>query len=106
MGFSPSLEASPAPHPKQVVVCQNKSCKRSHSEAVLAAFRSYELPDWEIVASSCLGQCGNGPMVLILPERIWYGRVHPDEVQAIVERHLRGGVPIEGMMYRKLHPAP
>jgi (2Fe-2S) ferredoxin len=101
MGSQPSFDVSSTQ--KQVLICQNKTCRRAKAQAVLAAFQAHHLPDWEIVASSCLGQCGNGPMVLILPEQVWYGRVHPDEVPAIVDRHLRGGVPIQAMLYRKVH---
>jgi (2Fe-2S) ferredoxin len=70
----------------------------------LAAFQQADVPGWDVVASSCLGQCGNGPMVLVLPEEIWYCRVHPDEVAAVVEQHLRQGKAIAAMLYRKFHP--
>ncbi|HEY9644848.1 MAG TPA: (2Fe-2S) ferredoxin domain-containing protein, partial [Chroococcidiopsis sp.] len=52
-----------------------------------------------IEASGCLGQCGNGPMVLVLPDQVWYCRVQPEEVAAVVERHLRHGHPIQTMRY-------
>jgi len=28
------------------------------------------------------------------PEQVWYSHVHPDEVLAVVERHLLGGRPV------------
>lgn len=77
---------------KTVLICQNTACRKAGSAAVLAAFQANlqpDLPDLTVVGCRCLGHCGNGPMVLILPEQIWYNRVHPDQVLAIIQRHLQ-----------------
>ncbi len=87
-----------------VLVCQNTACQKGGAAKVLATFLAQPVADIAIEGSRCLGQCGSGPMVLILPEDIWYCRVYPDEVPAIVERHLKGGHPIQAMLYRKFHP--
>mgnify|MGYP006269269039 CR=1 FL=1 len=88
---------------RKVLVCQNRSCKKQGGDKVLAELRSHPVTGVEIEASSCLGQCGNGPMVLVLPEQIWYSNVNPEEVPAVVERHLKGGQPITAMLYHKFH---
>lgn len=90
--------------PKQVLVCQHRSCGKNGAAEVLAAFRAHPINGVEVVGSSCLGQCGNGPMVLVVPDKIWYGCVHPDEVPALVKRHLLGGQPVAAMLYRRFHP--
>lgn len=87
-----------------IKVCQNRTCRQQGAAKVLAAFRSHPVPNFTVIASGCLGQCGNGPMVVILPEQIWYSRIQPVEVPAIVERHLRGGKPIKAMLYHRFHP--
>lgn len=89
---------------KQILVCQNRTCKRQGAARVLAAFQSETIAGFAVQGSGCLGQCGSGPMVLILPEEIWYSQVHPGEVSAIVEQHLLGGKPVKAMLYRKFHP--
>ncbi|MBW4623782.1 MAG: (2Fe-2S) ferredoxin domain-containing protein [Cyanosarcina radialis HA8281-LM2] len=71
-----------------VLVCQNTTCRKQRSAEVLEAFRASPVAGVEIKGCGCLGQCGNGPMVLILPEQIWYSGVRPDEVLAIIERFL------------------
>ncbi len=93
-----SLESS-----KQVLVCQSRSCRKLGAAAVLAAFQMSPVTDVTVIGSACLGQCGKGPMVLVEPEQVWYSGVHPDEVSAVVERHLRGGSPIATMLYPKFH---
>ena len=91
--------------PKQcVLVCQGRACSKAGAADVLAAFRDRALPAFPISIQHCFGQCGNGPMVLVLPEGIWYGGVRADEVPAIVERHLQGGQPVQAMLYRPMHP--
>lgn len=40
-----------------------------------------------IVGCCCLGQCGNGPMVLVMPDQAWYRHVRPDEATAIMQWH-------------------
>ncbi|MDJ0576914.1 MAG: (2Fe-2S) ferredoxin domain-containing protein [Xenococcaceae cyanobacterium MO_234.B1] len=85
---------------KTVLVCQNRACKISGSTAVLQAFQAYSIPGVTVIGSGCLAQCGNGTMVLILPEEIWYSQVSPDNVKAIVEQHLRKDKPVESMVYK------
>lgn len=90
---------------QEVRICQNTACKKSGSLQVLAAFQAQSLLNITIIGSRCLGQCGSGPMVVVLPEETWYSRVLPGEVPAIVERHLKRGEPIKAMLYRKFHPS-
>ncbi|WP_413162972.1 (2Fe-2S) ferredoxin domain-containing protein [Capilliphycus salinus ALCB114379] len=86
---------------KKVLVCQNRTCRKQGSVQVLAAFKAESILDVTIEATGCLGQCGNGPMVIILPEEIWYDRVQPDEVPTIIEYHLYGGEPVKALLYAK-----
>ena len=73
---------------------------------MLAALQTYDLPEVTVLASGCLGQCGSGPMVLVMPEQIWYSRVHYSEVPILVQEHLTGNKPVQAMMYPKFHPKP
>ncbi|MEG3860444.1 (2Fe-2S) ferredoxin domain-containing protein [Microcoleus sp. herbarium12] len=88
---------------RRVLVCQSRTCRKQNAAKVLTTFQQLCGAEVEVVASSCLGQCGNGPMVLVLPEEVWYSGVSAEEVAAITDRHLRGGKPIEAMLYRKFH---
>ncbi|TVQ16194.1 MAG: (2Fe-2S) ferredoxin domain-containing protein [Leptolyngbya sp. DLM2.Bin15] len=85
--------------PKQVRICQHTACRRAGSERVFAAFQNQAPKDWQILDSSCLGHCGNGPMVWVLPDDIRYHHVLPEEVGAIATRHLLQGKPIAAMHY-------
>lgn len=88
---------------KTVLVCQHNACRKAGAAKVLTAFQTSPLSNINIKPVRCLGQCGNGPMVLVLPEEIWYDKVHADEVPALIERHLQDGKPIKAMLYRRFH---
>jgi (2Fe-2S) ferredoxin len=86
-----------------VLICQNRTCLKQGAAEVLAAFQANPVNGCTVVSTGCLGECGNGPMVQIWPGPIWYSQVQPEEVPAIVRRHLRGGQPIAAMLYPKFH---
>ncbi|MEA5617475.1 (2Fe-2S) ferredoxin domain-containing protein [Cronbergia sp. UHCC 0137] len=71
---------------KCVRVCQSRTCKKQGAAAVLAAFQACSIPDVTVTVSGCLGQCGSGPMVVFLPEMVWYSRVQPQDVPQLVEQ--------------------
>ncbi|WP_315789868.1 (2Fe-2S) ferredoxin domain-containing protein [Fischerella sp. JS2] len=88
---------------KCVRVCQNRTCRKQGSAKVLAAFKAIAMPGVMVIGSSCLGQCGNGPMVLVLPDMVWYSGVRPSEVPLIVEQHLLGNQVVTKMLYHRFH---
>ena len=101
----------------KILVCQNKTCKHQGSASVLKAFqqrvdqrrspseRGAHAPLAQVVPSGCLGQCGRGPMVLLLSEvdldlaeasadqKIWCDGVRPEDVAAIAQRYLQPNLP-------------
>lgn len=68
-------------------ICQNRTCRKQGAAEVLAAFEKLSISEITIIASGCLGKCGNGPMVLVLPDAVWYSGVLPREAPLIIERH-------------------
>ena len=54
--------------------------------------------------SGCFSQCGNGPMVVVYPEGIWYAAVNPADAAEIVDSHLVGGEPVERLRFRPVTP--
>ena len=73
---------------KHVAVCTNQTCAADGAPAVLENLRQHvrdaEACDARITRSSCLGRCGEGPMVAVYPDGVWYGGVEPDDADRIV----------------------
>jgi len=77
---------------KHVAVCTNQTCAADGAPAVLErlrqAARDSEQCDARITRTSCLGRCGEGPMVAVYPDGVWYGGVEDDDAERIVSSHL------------------
>ena len=97
-------ESNPAS--KTILVCQGHTCSLSGSAKVLVALQLHSPPEVTVIGCGCLGQCGNGPMVLVMPEETWYSGVDLDAVRMIIEQHLRLGKPVVSLLYRQFHPLP
>jgi (2Fe-2S) ferredoxin len=100
-----NLQPMPPKH-RCVLICQNRSCVRSGSEAVLAAFQAIAIPNVFVISSECLGQCSSGPTVRVTPDDIWYCQVNPSDVTAIAEQHLQADQPVEALLHPRFHPRP
>ncbi|MBD2149740.1 (2Fe-2S) ferredoxin domain-containing protein [Pseudanabaena sp. FACHB-1277] len=70
---------------RQVLVCLSRTCKKDGAAGVLAVLKREAIADVEILESGCMGQCGLGPMVLIVPDLCYYWRATPITAQKIVE---------------------
>jgi (2Fe-2S) ferredoxin len=90
-----------------ILICHNRTCLKQGADRVFASFQTMlkdtPIPGIVLEKSGCLGMCGNGPMVLILPAGVCYDRVKPQEVALIVNQHLLGGVPVADMICKKFH---
>ena len=51
--------------------------------------------DIGFTAAGCLGFCQAGPMMVVYPEGVWYRPAAPEDIDEIVERHLKGGALVE-----------
>ena len=111
--FSP-MPSSIAPFEKHVFVCTSGTrCPTGEPDSRLVHARLKELVKQaglgvriRINNSGCLDQCGNGPMIAVYPENVWYCRVAVEDAEAIFTEHLVGGRPVERLRYRPLQPGP
>ena len=51
-----------------------------------------------IVRTSCLDNCAKGPTLAVYPDDVWYQGVQADDVEEIVESHIKGGRPVERLL--------
>lgn len=45
--------------------------------------------------AGCLDRCELGPVAVVYPEAVWYTYVDEQDIDEIVESHLRDGKPVE-----------
>ena len=88
---------------KNVLVCCNKTCTKQGSLSVLRKLQQYETDEILVIWSGCLGECGNGPMVKIMPSKFWYNAVQVKQAEAIATQHLQRGKPVKRLLFWKYH---
>ena len=49
--------------------------------------------------AGCMNQCGHGPMVVVYPQDVWYGKVDEEGGARIVREHLVEGHVVEQYRY-------
>ena len=97
-----STSSLPWPRAFHVLVCTTSGrhhCGGQGSERVLQRLRDLVeqrgLATVRTTRMGCNQQHHQGPIVIVYPDGVWYGRLVPDDVDEIVERHLVGGEPVE-----------
>ena len=97
---------------RHVFICMNErdesaarpSCGPNGGKKLKGAFKDAikeaGLPKHSVRANEagCLDQCEHGPVVVVYPEAVWYGRVTPEDVDEIVTEHLVHGRPVERLV--------
>lgn len=49
-------------------------------------------------SAGCLNRCELGPVMVIYPEAVWYSYVDEEDIDEIVEKHLKGGNKVERLL--------
>jgi (2Fe-2S) ferredoxin len=76
------------------------SCGPAGGQDVAAAFYQ-QLKERELLGrfaitrTGCLGACSAGPVALVYPEGIMYGRLKPEDVKTVIDEHLLDDRPVE-----------
>ncbi|HYQ00790.1 MAG TPA: CbiX/SirB N-terminal domain-containing protein [Polyangiaceae bacterium] len=83
------------PLKKHVLVCGNADCVERGSLGLLDALRrevkeSGSAREIKVTRTACMGRCGEGPMVAVYPDGVWYRRVGERDAPELVTEHLIG----------------
>jgi (2Fe-2S) ferredoxin len=90
--------------PYRVHVCCGPSCTRFNPKELLKALEG-ELAEQgledqvSIQLSACRNRCEQSPSLNVYPGPVFYNRLTPDAVRAIVRQHLSGGEPVQEWLF-------
>ena len=62
---------------------------------MLQAIQAAAPADVEVIPCGCLGHCGSGPMVLVLPQHHWHSQVSPANSPRLVAKAIPAPAPQE-----------
>ena len=48
--------------------------------------------------SGCLDRCGEGPLLVVYPQAIWYTFVDNEDIDEIIESHLVNGIVVKRLI--------
>ena len=93
------------PGHKIISVCCGPGCHAMGAEELLRAFQKQLAEDnlehkAVVKPTGCHGFCEQGPVVLIQPDNLFYGRVKPQDVSTIVQRSVADNEAVEELAYR------
>ncbi len=106
------LDEKSAAGERAVLICCGTGCMAGGAAQVAEAFAAglAELPESErrsmrLVAkrTGCHGFCEKGPLVVLMPEGIFYKGVKPIDVGLIIKKTILGGEILERLLYRDPH---
>lgn len=91
----------------KIFVCtKGKKCPKKGSEAVCSALEAAveKLGCGDTVSvkgTKCMDYCKKGPVVVVMPEKVKYGRVSEGDATEIVTNIVNGGDPIDRLRLKK-----
>jgi len=93
------LQRAQDPSRPCITICGGTGCRAYGAEPVLAAARAAVNGQTSVRMTGCHGFCEKGPVVVIQPQGIFYPRVQPKDIRAIVEETVRHGRVVERLLY-------
>jgi NADP-reducing hydrogenase subunit HndC len=98
----------------ELMLCTGTGCVAG------GAFRIYETLEQEIqkqgldkeisiIITGCNGFCGQGPLMVVQPDEIFYGFLSPEDIPFLVQEHFLKGRPVKRLMFsppEKKEPVP
>ncbi len=91
---------------KHVLVCGGTGCTSSHSKDIIEKFeeliKKEGLDNVRVIRTGCFGLCAKGPIIVVRPEDTFYAASHVDDVEEIVEKHLKNGEIVERLLCKDI----
>ncbi len=89
---------------RTVLVCGGTGCTSGNSRKILDAFHAAverEKLNVKVVMTGCFGLCALGPIVIVYPEGAFYSQVKVEDVDKIVNLHLKEGTVVRELLYEE-----
>jgi (2Fe-2S) ferredoxin len=91
---------------KHVLLCNGGSCKKRGAEAVTDAIRASILEqglqdEIHTTKTLCNGRCDDGPVVIVLPDCVWFQKMRIEQADQFVTQTLQHGIiPLDQWLFK------
>lgn len=88
----------------ELMVCAGTTCVAGQSFQIMETLNK-ELTnrglkdEVSVVTTGCNGFCGQGPLMVVIPDNIFYGWLTLDDIPYLVEEHFLKGRPVQKLMF-------
>ena len=88
----------------ELMLCTGTGCVAGGAlhirQALEGELARHGLPDEvSVVPTGCNGFCGQGPLLVVLPDQIFYGSLKADDIPFLVQEHFLKGRPVPRLMF-------
>lgn len=89
---------------RHILICGGPGCKASNSDNILKAFNEEIVrlnlqEDVKVIMTGCFGFCAKGPVIEIMPDKVFYIKVTEEDVKEIIESHILEGRIVDRLLY-------
>ncbi len=88
------------------VLCCGTKCEPDGSRELVNYMKSRLLDqgmsDIRVNRAGCLGVCVQGPIMVVYPGGIWYCNLNQENVDRIIEEHLKSGRVVEDLVFHQM----
>lgn len=89
----------------ELMLCTGTGCVAGGAlhikQALEEELARHGLPDEvSVVPTGCNGFCGQGPLLVVLPDHIFYGSLKTDDIPFLVQEHFLKGRPVQRLMFK------
>lgn len=91
---------------KHILVCGGTGCHSSKSNVIMENLRKKlaeeNITNVKVIQTGCFGLCAKGPIIVIRPEDTFYALVKVEDVNDIVDIHIKGGKLVERLLCKDI----
>ena len=90
---------------RHILICGGPGCKASNADNILKTFneeiaRLNLQENVKVIMTGCFGFCAKGPVIEIIPDKVFYIKVAEEDVKEIVESHILEGKIVDRLLYQ------
>lgn len=89
---------------RHILICGGPGCKASRADKIEEKFKE-EIERLglqekvKVIMTGCFGFCAKGPVIEIMPDKVFYIEVKDEDVKEIIESHILNGEVVERLLY-------